>query len=142
MALRTIIRQRENARRNLHLELLETRQLLTSDVYAHWPFDDNNGDNIADDVSGNNHNGTIHEAVFTSGQSGLALEFDGVNDYVDLGGLDVTGAGLTLAAWFKADSVLRSQSRQPNGQTTGTARITIDVEYHSPRAATRSFACG
>ena len=35
---------------------------------------------------------------------GVAVRLDGVDDYIDLGGLDLNGSGLTLAAWFNADS--------------------------------------
>ena len=38
------------------------------------------------------------------GQLGLALDFDAVDDSVNLGTLDVNGTGLTLAAWFNADA--------------------------------------
>lgn len=38
------------------------------------------------------------------GKVGGALEFDGIDDYVDIGPMDdVEGTGLTIAFWFKAD---------------------------------------
>jgi len=37
------------------------------------------------------------------GKYGNALNFDGINDYVDVGTLNVVGGGLTILAWFMAD---------------------------------------
>ena len=40
----------------------------------------------------------------TADNSAYSVRFDGVNDYIDLGSIDVFGNGLTLAARFKADT--------------------------------------
>lgn len=57
---------------------------LNSDfINAHWKFDECTGDTL-EDSSGHNYDGTINGATWTDGYSGCALEFDGVNDYVDL----------------------------------------------------------
>jgi len=55
-------------------------------THAYWKFDEGNG-NIAYDSSGNDYDGTIYGATWTTDTpsgSGYALDFDGVNDYVDL----------------------------------------------------------
>jgi beta-lactam-binding protein with PASTA domain len=71
------------------------------------PMDEGSG-TVAGDVSGNGNNGTlINGPVFetdTPDDSPFAVRFDGADDYIDLGQLDVNGDGLTLAAWFNADS--------------------------------------
>ena len=36
--------------------------------------------------------------------SNSSVRFDGLNDYIDLGTLDVAGSGLTLACWLNADT--------------------------------------
>jgi len=55
------------------------------------------------DGSGNELHGTIvGEPAFVEGQVGMALDFDGVDDVVELGMIDVVG-GITLAAWIKPD---------------------------------------
>jgi hypothetical protein len=60
-------------------------------------------DGDANDSSGNEHNGTaVGEPAFVEGQVGMALDFDGTDDVVELGKFDVVG-GITLAAWIKAD---------------------------------------
>ncbi len=57
----------------------------TNDDYilAYWEFDEGFG-NTAYDSSGHDYDGTIHGATWTTGHSGYALDYDGVNDYVDL----------------------------------------------------------
>ncbi|KYK22486.1 hypothetical protein AYK24_02100 [Thermoplasmatales archaeon SG8-52-4] len=56
---------------------------LNNYVNSYWKFDECNGE-ILEDSSGHNYDGTINGATWTDGYSGCALEFDGVNDYVDL----------------------------------------------------------
>ncbi len=58
---------------------------------------------VSPDASGNLHHGAIQGAQWTTeGYFGGELSFDGVDDYVDLGGWDVTGSELTAAAWLKS----------------------------------------
>jgi hypothetical protein len=60
-------------------------------------------ENDATDSSGNGLDGTIiGDAVFADGIEGMALDFDGVDDVVELGQFDVNGQ-ITLAAWILPD---------------------------------------
>jgi hypothetical protein len=63
----------------------DSTKLLLSDNYVDgfWKFDEGSG-NTAHDSSAHNYDGTIYGASWTTGYSGYALDFDGVNDYVDL----------------------------------------------------------
>jgi VCBS repeat-containing protein len=76
-------------------------------VVVWLPLDEGSG-TVAGDISGRgNHGSLVNGASFASGSgdgSPFSVQFDGVNDRIDLGGLDVNGSGLTLAAWFRADS--------------------------------------
>ncbi|MGB7324303.1 MAG: tandem-95 repeat protein, partial [Rubripirellula sp.] len=62
----------------------------------------------ATDSSGSN-NGTYNNvtlgATGVPGGSGTAADFNGNDSYVNLGGLNVSGTGLTIAAWVNADSL-------------------------------------
>jgi len=49
---------------------------------ALWHFNEGEG-NILSDLSGNGNDGVVHGANWTDGVMGSALEFDGVNDYVE-----------------------------------------------------------
>ncbi len=80
------------------------RQLITpvqpdpNGLVAHYPMEGN-----ANDVAGAN-NGTLSGGpVFTAGKVGQALQFDGLDDYVDCGtaaALDIRDA-ITISCWIK-----------------------------------------
>jgi len=81
----------------------------TSGLVGYWTFNGADIDwstNTAYDRSGQDNNGTIYGAKPAIGKVGQALEFDGVNDYVDCGNgpsLDITDA-ITVEAWAKSDA--------------------------------------
>ena len=93
---RQIRRQRHS---RLELERLEERSLLS--LVAAYNFDAGSGSVLAD-VSGNDNNGTISNATWTSsGKYGGALVFNGTNSMVtinDSASLHLTTA-MTLEAW-------------------------------------------
>jgi len=67
-------------------------------LVAHYAFE-----NDATDSSGNGLDGTIiGDGIFVDGVEGMALDFDGIDDLVQLGKFDLNGQ-ITLAAWIKAD---------------------------------------
>ena len=69
-------------------------------LVSHWKFDEGQG-TTAYDSAGTNH-GTISGAQWTAGKTDSALDFDGVNDYVNCGdGASLDGmAAITLSAWI------------------------------------------
>jgi len=68
----------------------------STNLLAHYIFD---GD--VTDSSGNGHHGEEKgEPVYGDGVDGQAMQFDGVDDYVDVE-LDVPENGCTVAFWFK-----------------------------------------
>ena len=72
---------------------------------AYWSMDEGQG-NVMVDASGNGHEGTIHGATRTKGKVGMALTFDGDDDYVDCG-KTLTGPSVqsfTVALWMKIES--------------------------------------
>ncbi|MCK4342549.1 MAG: LamG domain-containing protein, partial [Phycisphaerae bacterium] len=69
---------------------------------GHWSFDEGEG-GTAYDYSGHGNHGTIYGPTWTTGMSGTALHFDGLDDYVDCGNsvaLDATG-DITICAWVR-----------------------------------------
>jgi hypothetical protein len=50
---------------------------------AQWNFDEKTG-SVAKDTSGNNNNGTITGATWTTGKTGSGLSFNGTSSYVDI----------------------------------------------------------
>ena len=83
-------------------------------VVGSWHFDEGSGTTVKD-TSGNNHNGTINSATWGDGKFGEALNFDGSNDYVDLGDiLDDVFAGadkkFSFSLWVKPASEMTNNS--------------------------------
>ncbi|MDO8487707.1 MAG: DUF2341 domain-containing protein [bacterium] len=81
-----------------------------------WKLDDNTGSTTVDS-SGNGITGTITEAVWTPGKIGSALNFDGVNDGVDLGinavSPKISGAAkVTVSAWANIETYPADASRE------------------------------
>jgi len=65
------------------------------------PFDWDDG-SYARDRSGYNNHGTIYGATLASGKIGMAREFDGVDDYVDVPDTVPVGKSISAFAWTKS----------------------------------------
>ncbi len=84
----------------------------TAGPIAHWTFEDDLSHGQVADIAGNGHSGTVHGAQAATGPFGSqALEFDGVDDHVDLGPFDVNANALTISLWFRADSLANCTHR-------------------------------
>jgi len=72
----------------------------SADLVAHWDFNEGSG-NVAHDISGNGHDGTIEgEPKWVPGVGGSALDFDGTDDYVGTGKSLLNNLSeFTLACW-------------------------------------------
>ena len=75
---------------------------ISSCVRGLWHFDEGIGTAVYDS-SGNNNHGTLYGgALWADGKDGMAIDFDGVDDYIevpDANSLDIT-AEITLEAWI------------------------------------------
>ncbi len=77
----------------------------TAPDVAHWTLDENAGTTVSDST-GNGHTGNAsgtNWALDTPSGTGSAVNFDGVNDSLQFGALDVSGQQLSIAVWFKVD---------------------------------------
>ena len=85
---------------------------LKADMVAYWKLDDANGTRAVDSVGG--HDGQlVGNPVRVGGRFGGALQFDGIDDYVNCGGGkrqgdpntwgDIKGP-ITVAAWIKVNA--------------------------------------
>jgi hypothetical protein len=75
-------------------------------LVAHWNFDEGSGA-VAHDGSGHGHDGSIYGATWTDGACAQALDFDGVDDYVDVVPFPQFGSTqpFSLCAWIRRTSV-------------------------------------
>ncbi|MBD3345090.1 MAG: T9SS type A sorting domain-containing protein [Chitinivibrionales bacterium] len=75
-------------------------------LVAYWSFDEGSGDTVSD---AQGHNGFINGANWTNGIDGKALNFDGIDDYVEITGNpgDLRLQKYTIMAWIKPHVLLR-----------------------------------
>ncbi len=103
---------------------------------AEYHFDENSGTTLGDS-SGNNNNGTIHGATWTDGISGSALNFDGIDDYVDLGHLldnpSVSVPNGTVEVWFRPEHIIGPENATMGGlfckYTTTWGGMLLRLDY-------------
>ena len=80
-------------------------------LLAHWTFDEGAG-NIVSDSSSYDKSGTVYGASWTKGAVNGALDFDGIDDYVQIpdyfsfppSHLASLGEG-SISVWFRCDSI-------------------------------------
>ena len=90
--------------------VFNTKDYENEDIVGYWSFNEGSG-STAYDSSGNDNNGTIYGAERTvgGGISRSALNFDGIDDYVEIADDDSLDFGpdgdLTVGAWIKTSSV-------------------------------------
>ncbi len=79
---------------------------LDSGLAGYWKLDENTG-TTASDSSTNGNNGTLTSGpTWTTGQIGSAVDFDGTDDYINIGTptvLDFGSGPHTISAWAKTD---------------------------------------
>jgi len=80
----------------------------SADLVAHLPFDEGSG-TVAQDVTGNGHDGTLTEegVVWAEGKIGGCVELDGTG-YIDVAGpngIEIGGSDVTIALWLKSSAV-------------------------------------
>jgi hypothetical protein len=87
---------------------------------GYWPLNEGAG-SVTLDASGHGHTGTlVNGPQWTNGP---ALDFDGIDDHVDVGSLDVPGSALTLAAWIYPEDLANCVANDCRiiSKATGTA---------------------
>jgi uncharacterized repeat protein (TIGR01451 family) len=93
-------------------------------LVVEWHFDEGSG-GIVHDSSGNGNDGVVYGATWVKGKYGGALEFDGVDDYVEVPdsmSLDLTQE-TTVEIWIKSSNM---NKRWPNIFNKGTPH---DLSY-------------
>ncbi len=80
-------------------------------IAAMWLFDEDSGDTAKDSSGQANHGTLMEDPKWVDGQFGKALEFDGDNDYVNMGDvLDQDGSSaFSISAWIKAANGVNEQ---------------------------------
>ncbi len=88
---------------------------------AHWNFDDGSGTS-AQDVSENGNTGTLTNmdasTDWVPGKYGKALDFDGSDDWVDVGNIGDPNEG-TISLWVNIDNINSGSQYLLDGRSTG-----------------------
>lgn len=107
---------------NLILARISYADIAPETCVGLWTFDKEA--NVVKDLSGNENNGRlVNEPKWAAGKFNSALEFDGINDFVDCGNdasLNPESA-VTILAWFKAEDLPSTYPRIVSKETTTTA---------------------
>jgi prepilin-type N-terminal cleavage/methylation domain-containing protein len=109
-----------------------------------WSFDEGTG-TVANDISGWNNNGTLVNAPtwrcastdlsYTPSGQGCSLEFNGVNNYINLGyrsSLQMGTGAITMEMWIKPDSFpsgTESMNLFYGGATGGASGYGASIRY-------------
>ncbi len=103
LAARTGISEEDITLKNI----LEGTPVNNTDMAAFYKFDGN-----ANDMTGNNYNGTIYGSpVLVNGQSGRGYNFNGTSDYISLGNNNnLSLSNFTVTSWFKWDGPITGQN--------------------------------
>ena len=82
-------------------------------AFGNWSFDEGSGDSVAEGAVGistatlgSTTGADANDPTWTTGMFGQALQFDGVNDYVevaDVPGIDISGPEFSASLWVKPD---------------------------------------
>ncbi len=98
-----------------------TPSVIYQNLYAWWKFDDGGGV-VAQDHSGNGRVGVVAGApVWTQGENGGGVQFDGVDDAVTFPMTETTMSAYSVSLWVKVDSVNTSHySSMFNNNSTGS----------------------
>jgi hypothetical protein len=101
-----------------------------ANLISYWKFDESSGYTAYDSQGSNN--GTIYGATWVTGQINGVLNFDGINDYVNIpnnSSQQISTNQITLAAWIKLSAnVGNTQGRIICKQTVGNGNISWGFE--------------
>jgi len=87
----------------------ENRPAIDSDLVGHWKFDElSQNSETTPDASGNGHHGRIHGQSLVKGIIGSAMEFEGYDQIVEIGNLNLN-APATVAFWVKTNDVFHER---------------------------------
>jgi hypothetical protein len=97
-------------------------------LVAHWKFDETDGD-IAYDSAGDN-DATVHNGVWTAGKVDGALDFNGLNTYVDCGDSELLGPEqMTISMWIKPEHMGGMRYILSRAKTD-SAEIDYNIQRH------------
>ena len=102
-------------------------------LVAHYTFDEGQGDRLEDHSGQGNHGKILKGARWVKGPSGGALEFDGLDDYVDCGkakSLNIASGG-TVMVWCRPKTLQGGLVNWSTSGAWGDERLVLAINtYH------------
>lgn len=94
-------------------------KLTESFLQSHWPLDEGSGA-TATDITGNGYDGLLTNSPVWNGNE---LLFDGIDDFVNVGIVEVSSGKLTITSWVQSDDLENCGARDCRiiSKATGTA---------------------
>jgi len=96
---------------------IDSQYSLSKGLVGCWLFNEGGGNKVYD-LSRNGHHSTLNGPTWVAGKNGLALDFDGSNDYINCGTGFLDGSSdFAVTAWIKTSSSGTEQviAQQRNG---------------------------
>ncbi len=97
---------------------------VSAELVAHWKLDEGSGTTTAD-ATGNGHDGSLEGSPTWTQPGwdgvGWCLQFGGDDDRVTIEPFDLTGSGITLAAWIKVNAFQDDARLISKSEGSGTA---------------------
>ncbi len=106
-------------------------------LLIHWNLDETVG-SVAHDASINAYHGMLmnmDDSDWVAGNTGNALDFDGINDYVVVGSIftGMAGKDVTISAWVKAPEINTAHQFMVSINTlNGENRLLLGTQANSP----------
>lgn len=105
-----------------------------SGLHSYYPMDETSGDIVYDSGATSINGATVNGPTRVAGKIGSSLNFDGTNDYVNLGTPDVAGSAMTISAWVRADAFVND----PRIISKATGQLAAD-HYWSLNTSSTGF---
>ncbi len=100
-------------------------------LIGYWSMDYYNSTGVYDNSSYDNFGlfqGDLGTDNLTTGKRGNALDFDGVDDSVDIGNLSIAGDQMTITAWIRSDNL--SNCNYSQCRVISKANGSTDAEHY------------
>ncbi|WP_297696753.1 DUF2341 domain-containing protein, partial [uncultured Eudoraea sp.] len=119
-------------------------------AFGNWNFDEGSGDSSAEGAIGistatlgSTTGADANDPTWTSGVFGQALQFDGVDDYVEVAdapGIDITGPEFSASLWIKPDRGPGTEDMFfMKGDRTGTGNVNYYLSWKDTGKMTWAF---
>lgn len=92
------------------LSFITSESMAPAGPIAHWPLDADTAA-MAFDIAGNHDATVVSNPALVSAKIAEGLDFDGSSDYLQVPNIEVAATGITMMAWFNAETISLQDGR-------------------------------